>query len=154
MFLAIRYNTLWCSDDILYLMIPVRASHLSRHGNHTKILISLHPGQGRTNIGWRVKLHPQPNFWKRAKRAMSQPIFSLRAKLIILAAKILLWSAIAASCSCSQPKILKRAVFTYTVFRVRRITFFLVNRVENQNEPKQPQKWWPFGFVLVFNSIR
>ena len=30
--------------------------------------------------------------------------------------------------------------------------FFLVNRVENQNEPKRPQKWWPFGFVLVFNS--
>ena len=40
----------------------------------------------------------------------------------------------------------------YTVFHVRRITFFLVNRVENQNEPKQPQKWWLFGFVLVFNS--
>ena len=40
----------------------------------------------------------------------------------------------------------------YTVFRARRITFFLVNRVENQNEPKRPQKWWPFGFVLVFNS--
>ena len=27
----------------------------------------------------------------------------------------------------------------YTVFRVERITFFLVNRVENQNGPKQPQ---------------
>ena len=27
----------------------------------------------------------------------------------------------------------------YTVFRARRITFFLVNRVENQNEPKRPQ---------------
>ena len=40
----------------------------------------------------------------------------------------------------------------YTVFRARRITFFLVNRVQNQNEPKRPQKWWPFGFVLVFNS--
>ena len=39
----------------------------------------------------------------------------------------------------------------YTVFRARRITFFLVNRVENKNEPKRPQKWWPFGFVLVFN---
>ena len=103
------------------------------------------PNQGRTNIGWRVKLHPQPNFWKRAKRAMSQPIFSLRAKLIILAAKILLWSAIAASCSCCQPKILKRAVFTYTVFRVRRITFFLVNRVENQNEPKRPQSGGRLG---------
>ena len=40
----------------------------------------------------------------------------------------------------------------YTVFRARWITFFLVNRVENQNEPERPQKWWPFGFVLVFNS--
>ena len=30
--------------------------------------------------------------------------------------------------------------------------FFLVNRVENQKEPIRPQKWWPFGFVLVFNS--
>ena len=27
----------------------------------------------------------------------------------------------------------------YTVFRARRITFFLANRVENQNEPKRPQ---------------
>ena len=45
-----------------------------------------------------------------------------------------------------------RDFFPYTVFRARRITFFLVNRVENQNEPKRPQKWWPFGFVLVFNS--
>ena len=40
----------------------------------------------------------------------------------------------------------------YTVFRVRRITFFLVNRVENQNEPKQLQKvvavWVRFGFQL------
>ena len=27
----------------------------------------------------------------------------------------------------------------YTVFRARRITFFPVNRVENQNEPKRPQ---------------
>ena len=27
----------------------------------------------------------------------------------------------------------------YTVFRARQITFFLVNRVENQNEPKRPQ---------------
>ena len=26
-----------------------------------------------------------------------------------------------------------------TVLRARRITFFLVNRVENQNEPKRPQ---------------
>ena len=27
----------------------------------------------------------------------------------------------------------------YTVFRVGRFTFFLVNRVENQNEPKRPK---------------
>ena len=27
----------------------------------------------------------------------------------------------------------------YTVFRTRRIAFFLVNGVENQNEPKRPQ---------------
>ena len=40
----------------------------------------------------------------------------------------------------------------YTVFRASRVTFFVLNRVENQNEPKRPQKWWPFGFVLVFNS--
>ena len=42
--------------------------------------------------------------------------------------------------------------YLYTVFLARGITFFLVNRVENQNEPKRPLKWWPFGFVLVFNS--
>ena len=84
----------------------------------------------------------------------------------------------------------------YTVFRASRVTFFLVNRVKNQNKPKRPKsggclgsfwfstllladtgtdynlhhafssepswipkrtqtatKWWPFGFVLVFNSI-
>ena len=28
-----------------------------------------------------------------------------------------------------------------------------VGRVENQNEPKRPPLLWPFGFVLVFNSI-
>ena len=27
----------------------------------------------------------------------------------------------------------------YTVFHASRYTFFLVNRVENQNEPKRPQ---------------
>ena len=27
----------------------------------------------------------------------------------------------------------------YTVYRARRITFFLVNQVENPNEPKRPQ---------------
>ena len=27
----------------------------------------------------------------------------------------------------------------YTVYRARQITFFLMNRVENQNEPKRPQ---------------
>ena len=26
-------------------------------------------------------------------------------------------------------------------------------RVEKQNEPKRPPLLWPFGFVLVFNSI-
>ena len=41
----------------------------------------------------------------------------------------------------------------YTVFCARRISFFLVNRVEDQNEPKRPPLLWPFGFVLVFNSI-
>ena len=39
----------------------------------------------------------------------------------------------------------------YTVFRARWITFFLVNRVENQNEPIRPPLQWPFGLVLVFN---
>ena len=33
----------------------------------------------------------------------------------------------------------------YTVFRARRITFFLVNRVENQNEPKRPQSGGRLG---------
>ena len=32
-----------------------------------------------------------------------------------------------------------------TVFRVSRITFFLVNRVENQNEPKRPQSGGRLG---------
>ena len=32
-----------------------------------------------------------------------------------------------------------RTTVAYTVYRARRITFFLVNRVENQNEPKRPQ---------------
>ena len=41
----------------------------------------------------------------------------------------------------------------YTVFRARRITFFLVNQAENQNEPKR-QQWWLFGFVFVFNGLR
>ena len=40
----------------------------------------------------------------------------------------------------------------YTVFRVRRITFFLVNRVEDQNEPKTATEvvavWVRFGFQL------
>ena len=31
------------------------------------------------------------------------------------------------------------AVEHYTFYRARRITFFPVNRVENQNEPKRPQ---------------
>ena len=34
-------------------------------------------------------------------------------------------------------------VFTYTVFLAWRITFFLANRVENQNEPKRPQSGGP-----------
>ena len=34
----------------------------------------------------------------------------------------------------------------YTVFGARRITFFLVNRVENQNEPKRPQSDGRYGF--------
>ena len=29
-----------------------------------------------------------------------------------------------------------------------------MNRVENQNEPKRPQKGWPFGFVLVFTGLQ
>ena len=33
----------------------------------------------------------------------------------------------------------------YTVFRVDRITFFLVNRVENQNEPKRSQSGGRLG---------
>ena len=33
----------------------------------------------------------------------------------------------------------------YPVFRVDRITFFLVNRVENQNEPKRPQSGGRLG---------
>ena len=33
----------------------------------------------------------------------------------------------------------------YTIFRARRITFFLVNRVENQNEPKRPQSGGRLG---------
>ena len=33
----------------------------------------------------------------------------------------------------------------YTVFRARRITFFLVNRIENQNEPKRPQSGGRLG---------
>ena len=34
---------------------------------------------------------------------------------------------------------------SYTVFRVGWITFFLVNRVENQNEPKRPQSGGRLG---------
>ena len=40
-------------------------------------------------------------------------------------------------------------IYPYTVFRTRRITFFLVNRDENQNEPKRPQgggRWGSFWF--------
>ena len=33
----------------------------------------------------------------------------------------------------------------YTVFHARRITFFLVSRVENQNEPKRPQSGGRLG---------
>ena len=35
----------------------------------------------------------------------------------------------------------------YTVFRARRNTFFLVNLVENQNEPKRPQSGGRLGSV-------
>ena len=40
----------------------------------------------------------------------------------------------------------------YTVFRVGRINFFLVNRVENQNEPKRPQS--EGGLGLFWFSTR
>ena len=40
----------------------------------------------------------------------------------------------------------------YTVPRARRITFYLVNRVENQNEPKRRQSGGRLGSFLVFNS--
>ena len=33
----------------------------------------------------------------------------------------------------------------YTIFRAKRITFFLVNRVKNQNEPKRPQSGGRLG---------
>ena len=36
-------------------------------------------------------------------------------------------------------------IYPYTVFRAWRITFFLVNRVENQNEPKRPQSGGRLG---------
>ena len=39
----------------------------------------------------------------------------------------------------SQKKCSGYFLSTYTVFRARRITFSLANRVENQNEPKRPQ---------------
>ena len=35
--------------------------------------------------------------------------------------------------------------FRYTVFRASRVHFFLVNRVENQNEPKRPQSGGRLG---------
>ena len=35
----------------------------------------------------------------------------------------------------------------YTVFRARRNTFFLVNLVENQNEPKRPESVGRLGSV-------
>ena len=38
--------------------------------------------------------------------------------------------------------------FIYTVFRARRITFFLVNRIENQNEPKRSQSCGRLGSFL------
>ena len=39
----------------------------------------------------------------------------------------------------ANPENHVNGIYQYTVFRARRITFFLVNRVENQNEPKRPQ---------------
>ena len=36
----------------------------------------------------------------------------------------------------------------YKVLRARRITFFQVNRIENQNEPKRPQSGGRLGFQL------
>ena len=39
----------------------------------------------------------------------------------------------------------------YTVFRVGRITFFRVNRVKNQNEPKRPQSVDHLGLLWLSN---
>ena len=39
---------------------------------------------------------------------------------------------------CGRPDTFQVSI-PYTVFRARRITFFLANRVKNQNEPKRPQ---------------
>ena len=36
---------------------------------------------------------------------------------------------------------------SYTVFRVSRVTFFLVNRVKNQNEPKRPKSDGRLGLL-------
>ena len=36
-------------------------------------------------------------------------------------------------------------IYPYSVFRARRITFFIANRVENQNEPKRPQSGGRLG---------
>ena len=33
-------------------------------------------------------------------------------------------------------------------YRVRRVFFFLVNRVEHQKRTQTATKWWPFGFVF------
>ena len=46
---------------------------------------------------------------------------------------------------------MKSMALVYMVFRTSRVTFFLVNRVENQNEPKRPQNgvaWVRSGFQL------
>ena len=34
------------------------------------------------------------------------------------------------------------------MYRVRRVFFFLVNRVEHQKRTQTATKWWPFGFVF------
>ena len=39
------------------------------------------------------------------------------------------------------------SVIHYMVFRVRRVTFFQVNRVEHQKLNQTATEWWPFGWV-------